>query len=186
MTSHDQAPRSYSERRDVIARALEPVVAVSSLVAANMESSFEPELLENSLICSWGDPATGENKVSVYIHRVPDGPRKAERVREMMAEEGSSDDAWEITGQPAGEFVFVLDYLGTVTAVVASCVVEIIPNATGVPLADFAGVALEIGREVGCSSYADDFAPPAASGSAPTLWTTADGLTYDPQTPPKK
>jgi hypothetical protein len=185
MTSEERAPRSYSERRALVARSLEPIIAVSSLVPTNSEPAFEPDLLANSLMCSWGDPQTGQNRVSVYIHQVRDGSRKADRLREMMAEEASPDDAREISGQAAGEFVFVLDYVGTVTAVVADCVIEIIPNGIDVALADFADVALGIGRTVGCSAYTDDFTPPTAGGGAPSTWTTADGLIYDPRTPPK-
>ena len=105
MTSPDQVPRSYSERRALIARALEPVIATSSTAPTNSESAFEPDLLENSLVCSWGDPASGDNKVSVYIHQAPDGSRKADRLREMIAEEASPGEAWELTGQRRSQAV---------------------------------------------------------------------------------
>ncbi|MDT5279283.1 MAG: hypothetical protein QOJ20_478 [Mycobacterium sp.] len=55
-----EPPRSYSERRDLIAEKLEPHFGVSSLVPTNTESAFEPDLFENSLKCTWATrrPAT--------------------------------------------------------------------------------------------------------------------------------
>jgi hypothetical protein len=45
---------------------------------------------------------------------------------------------------------------------------------------------LDIGRTVGCSAYVDDFEPPVFNTpNDPGYWTTADGLIYDPRTPPQ-
>jgi hypothetical protein len=39
---------------------------------------------------------------------------------------------------------------------------------------------------VGCSAYVDDFEPPVFNTAHdPGYWTTADGLIYDPRTPPE-
>lgn len=39
-------------------------------------------------------------------------------------------EAYEITGQRPGEFVFVLGYLGHVRAIVGNCYIEIMPMGT--------------------------------------------------------
>jgi hypothetical protein len=190
-----EPPRSYSERRDVIAQKLEPYFGVSSLVPTNTEPAFEPDLFENSLKWSWGDPATGDNKLFVYIHQVADGQVEAQSVREMMLEEAQpipdkhppDADAYEMADQHPGEHVFVLNYLGRLTVIVGNCRIEIMPMPVTMPSAELADAALNIGRTVGCSAYVDDFQPPKLDTSRNYgYWTTADGLIYDPRTPPER
>jgi hypothetical protein len=189
-------PRSYTERRNLIAQKLEPYFHISNLIPTNLAPAFEPApgLRPNSLMCSWGDPATGDNKLFVYISQVADGERKANSIREMMTNEAPPDpgqppeeaDAYEIPGQRPGEYVFVLNYLGRLTALVGDCWIDIAPMPVSFPLRDIAEVALDIGRTVGCSSYVNDFQPPALQTQHdPPVWTTADGLIYDPRTPPQ-
>jgi hypothetical protein len=191
-----EMPRSYTERRNLIAQKLEPYFHISNLLQTNLAPAFEPApgLRPNSLMCSWGDPATGENKLFVYISQVADGERKANSIREMMMNEAPPDpgqrpeeaDAYEIPGQRQGEYVFVLNYLGRLTALVGDCWVDIAPMPVSFPLSDIAEVALDIGRTVGCSSYVNDFEPPALEPQHdPPVWTTAEGLTYDTRTPPQ-
>ena len=190
------APQTYNERRQLIAEKLEPYFHISALVPTNLEAAFEPApgLRPNSLMCSWGDPATGDNKLFVYISQVADGEHKAENIREMMANEAPLEpgttpteaDAYEIPGQRAGEYVFVLNYLGRLMVLVGCCWVDVAPMPVTFPLGDIAEVALDIGRTVGCSAYIDDFEPPAFDTPRdPLSWTTADGLIYDPRTPPE-
>ena len=190
-----EMPRSYTERRNLIAQKLEPYFHISNLLPTNLAPAFEPApgLRPNSLMCSWGDPATGDNKLFVYISQVADGERKANSIREMMMNEAPPDpgqppedaDAYEIFGQRPGEYVFVLNYLGRLTALVGDCWIDIAPMPVSFPLSDIAEVALDIGRTVGCSSYVNDFQPPALQTQHdPPVWTTADGLIYDPRTPP--
>src|SRR5262245_33637389 len=189
--------RRYTERRDVIAEKLEPYFHISKLVPSNLAPAFEPApgLRPNSLMCSWADPATGENKLVVAISQVADGERKAAGLREMMMDEAPPNaskapedaDAYEIAGQRPGEYVFVLNYVGRLTVLVGDCWIDISPIPVSVPLSDVAEKALDIGRTVGCSSYVNDFQPPAFdTPHDPSAWTTADGLTYDPRTPPQQ
>jgi hypothetical protein len=189
-----ETPRSYSERRELIAQKLEPYFGVSSLVPTNTEPAFEPDLFENSLKCSWGDPASGENKLFVYIHHVADGDAEAQSIREMMLEESPPTpdktppdaDAYEMSGQRPGEHVFVLNYLGRLTVIVGNCTVDLSPIPITSPVNEIAEAALDIGRTVGCSAFVDDFEPPVFDTiREPLPWTTADGLIYDPRTPPQ-
>jgi hypothetical protein len=189
-----QTPRSYSGRRDLIAQKLEPHFGVSSLVPTNSEPAFEPDLFENSLRCTWGDPATGENKLFVYIRRVADGEAEARSIREMMLEESPpapdksppDADAYEISDQLPGDYVFVLNYLGRLTVLVGNCLIDISPVPPKSPVSQIAEAALDIGRTVGCSAYVNDFEPPTfGTPHDPPVWTTADGLIYDPRTPPQ-
>jgi hypothetical protein len=54
------------------------------------------------------------------------------------------------------------------------------------PVSEIADAALDIGRTVGCWVYVDDFEPPVFhTPLEPGYWTTADGLIYDPRTPPQ-
>jgi hypothetical protein len=72
------------------------------------------------------------------------------------------------------------------TVIVANCRIEIMPMPVTIPLAELADAALDIGRTVGCSAYVDDFQPPTVDTSRSYgYWTTADGLIYDPRTPPE-
>lgn len=185
-------PQKYSARRALIAQKLEPFLDVSSMVPTNMSATFEPETFENSLTCSWADPPTLTTRtLFVFIHEVPDGSVKAADMRDMIEEETlptgdeNAPEAYEVLGQGPGEYVFVLKYLDRLTAIVGSCVVEIMPSGFSVPLADLADVALDIGRSVGCSTYTNDFQPPILDTSRVSgVWSTADGLVYDPRTPP--
>ena len=87
--------RSYTQRRADIAEKLRAYVDFRSLVPTNAEPAFEPDLFENSLMCSWGDPQTGDTKLFVYIHQVPDGDDEAERLRQTLAEESTPAEAYE-------------------------------------------------------------------------------------------
>jgi hypothetical protein len=192
-----ETPRSYSQRRDVVAQKLEPYFHISALVPTNTKPAFDdPEgLFENSWMCSWGDPETLTSRtLFVYVHEVADGERKAERIREMMAEEAPPDpdlqrpdaDAYEMARRQPGEFAFVLNYLGCLTVIVGKCVIEIMPNPISLPLSEIADTAADILRAIGCSRYVNDFQPPAIDANRDFGgWTTADGLIYDPRTPPQ-
>ena len=191
-----ETPGSYSERRRVIAQKLEPYFGISSMVPTNAASAFEPGMFENSLVCSWADPETLTNRtLSVFVDPVPDGSQKAADVREMIAEETlptpdahpSDAEAYELPGRNPGEYVFVLNYLGRLTAIAGNCVVQLMPWPDSVPLGELAEVALDIARTAGCSAYVDDFEPPALDSSkASGAWSTADGWVYDPRTPPQQ
>lgn len=164
-------PRTYTGRRDVIAEKLEPYFQISSMVPKNTRPTSEAaeEFWDNSLWCSWGDRETGYTRtVTVSICQVRDGQERANDTREMMSEECSPDldlggpnpEAYEITGLSSGEYVFVLDYLGTLRAIVGNCYIEIMSTGTGIDLSELADVALDIGRTVGCSAYENDFTLP--------------------------
>jgi hypothetical protein len=188
------ATPSYEQRRQAIAAILDPYLAVASMVPTNTTSAFEPGIFRNSLWCSWADDGAGVARtVSVSIHHVEDGGVEAARIREMMAAEAQTSgdpstdaDAYEISGQLPGEYVFVLDYLGDVTAIAGNCITHVMPSSLTASLADLAAPALEIARTVGCSPYVDDAVPPVLERSnPPTRWSTADGMIYDPRTPPR-
>jgi len=193
-----ETPRSYTERRDLIARKLEPYFHVSRMVPTNTEASFEEPAGSwgNSLVCRWGDAETLTTRtLSVCVYQVADGEREAASVREMMLDEAppSPDrpppdaDAYEIAGQDPGEYVFVLNYLGRLTAIVGDCAIDIAPNPSTGALGEIADAALDIARTVGCSAYVDDFQPPVIDPNRDFgAWTTADGLVYDPRTPPSR
>lgn len=197
----DETPRTYSGRRRLIEEILDPVFDVRAMVPTNMASAFERDLFPDSLMCSWADAKAPvvpsrltSRTLSVYVDAVPDGGLKAADVREMIAEEAlvtlgqgpAEAEAYEIAGLNDGEFVFVLNYLGDLTAIAGNCVVRIMPSPNTVPLGDLAEPALEIARAVGCSPYVDDFEPPVLDTTTVTeAWTTADGLVYDPRTPPQ-
>jgi hypothetical protein len=143
---------------------------------------------DNSLWCSWGDRETGYRRsVTVSIYRAADGERRADEIRDMMRGECPSGldlrtpnpEAYEIAGPRPGEHVFVLNYLGHVRAVVGDCVVEIMPLGTGIDLSKLAGVALDIGRTVGCSAYENDFTLPEfpeAWRNQPVGWSAGEGF----------
>ncbi len=166
-----EPPRGYTGRRDLIAEKLEPYFQTSAMLPTNSRPSSEAaeEFFDNSLWCSWGDRETGYTRtVTVSIEQAADGEREADGVRAMMREEcprgldlqTPNSEAYEITGQRPGEYVFVLEYLGRVTAIVGKCVISIMPDGTGVELSKLADVALDIGRSVGCSAYENDFTLP--------------------------
>lgn len=147
-------PRSYTGRRDLIAEKLEPYFQISAMLPKNTRPTSETaeEFWDNSLWCSWGDRETGYTRtVTVSICQVADGEREAEGVRDMMRLEcpagldlrTPNPEAYEITGQRPGEFVFVLGYLGHVRAIVGNCYIEIMPMGTRVELSKLADVALE-------------------------------------------
>ncbi len=185
-------PQKYSERRALIARKLEPFFEVSSMVPTNVSAQFEPDIFENSLMCSWADPQTLTTRtLFVYINRVQDGSVKAAEIREMIEEEtlpterDQPPEAYEIPEPVSGEFVFVLNYLSSLTAIADNCVVKISPSPVAIPLADLADVALDIARSVGCSTCINDLQPPVIDTNRVSgTWSTADGLVYDPRTPP--
>ena len=164
-------PRSYTGRRDLIAEKLEPYFQISAMLPSNIRPTSESaeELWDNSLWCSWADRETGYTRtVTVSIYQVADGDERADGVRYMMREECApgldlrtpNPEANEIAGERPGEYVFVLNYLATVTAIVGNCVIHIMPMGTGIELSKLADVALDIGRSVGCSAYQNDFTLP--------------------------
>ena len=69
-------------------------------------------------------------------------------------------EAYEIAENHSGGIVFVLNYLGRVTAIVGNCLVDIWPSGTEIELSELAEAALDIGRTVGCSAYENDFTSP--------------------------
>ncbi|WP_142272728.1 hypothetical protein [Mycobacterium heidelbergense] len=159
------------------------------MLPSNVRPSSEAaeKFWDNSLWCSWGDRETGYTRsVTVAIYQVADGERRANEIRAMMREECPSGldlqspnpEAYEVTAQRAGEYVFVLNYLGHVRAVAGRCVVEIMPMGTGIDLSKLADVALDIGRTVGCSAYQNDFTLPDVPEewrNQPVGWST-EGL----------
>lgn len=187
-------PRSYTGRRDLIAEKLEPYFQISAMLPSNTRPSSETaeKFWDNSLRCSWADRETGYTRtVAVSIYQVADGDQRANEIRTMMREECPSGldlqspnpEAYEITGQPAGEYVFVLNYLGHVRAVVGDCVIHIMPMGTGIDLSKLADVALDIGRTVGCSAYVNDFTlpdVPDAWRNQPVGWYTEGFPPYIP------
>ncbi|ORA85169.1 hypothetical protein BST29_03010 [Mycobacterium malmoense] len=189
-----EPPRSYTGRRDLIAEKLEPYFQISDMLPSNVRPSSEAaeKFWDNSLWCSWGDRETGYTRsVTVAIYQVADGERRANEIRTMMREECPSGldlqspnpEAYEVTGQRAGEYVFVLNYLGHVRAVVGRCVVEIMPMGTGIDLSKLADVALDIGRTVGCSAYQNDFTLPDVPEewrNQPVGWSTEGFPPYIP------
>ena len=189
-----EAPRSYSARRRLIAEKLDPYFHVGPMTPTNSASAFEPGMYPDSLMCSWADPgALSSRTLSVFVDSVPDGATKAADIREMMQEEAlvtpgerpADAEAYEVALPNAAEYVFVLNYLGRLTAIAGNCVVQIMPWPITAPLGDIADVALDIARTVGCSAYVDDFEPPVVDGGKTSgAWSTADGWVYDRRTPP--
>ncbi|MEZ0342243.1 hypothetical protein ACAG25_19940 [Mycobacterium sp. pV006] len=180
---------TYTQRRKAISDILDPLFDVRSMISTNIASSFEPDIFENSLWCAWADrdPLTSRT-LSVYVHRVRDGDAEAARVRAMMATEalGEQSDAYELPGRKSDEYVFVLNYLGSVTVVAGDCVVQVMPRPVTMSLESLAAPALDIAHTVGCSPYVDDFVPAASTDVEVTqAWSTADGLRYNPHTPPQ-
>jgi len=192
-----QPPRGYTERCDLIAEKLEPYLHVSALTRTNTEPAFDTasRLFTNSLKCSWADPETLTSRtLSVYVDEAPDGEKEAEGIHSMMADEaprewdrsGLDAAAYEVDLSAPGAYAFVLNYLGSLTVIVGNCRVEIMPTPVTIPLAELEDAALDIVRTVGCSAYVDDFQPPTIDASRSYgYWTTANGLIYDPRTPPQ-
>jgi hypothetical protein len=189
-----EPPRSYTGRRDLIAEKLGPYFQISAMLPKNTRptSETDEEFWDNSLWCSWGDRETGYTRtVTVSICQVPDGERRADGVRGMMREEcppgldlqAPNPEAYEITGQRPGEYVFVLYYLARVTAVVGNCFIHIMPRGTGIELSKLADAALDIGRSVGCSAYQNDFTLPEFPEewhNQPVGWSTEGFPPYIP------
>jgi hypothetical protein len=189
--------KAITERRDLIAEKLEPYFHISAMLPKNARPTSEiaEELWDNSLWCSWGDRETGYARtVTVSIYQVTDGEERAEEVRDMMREEcppgldlrTPNPEAYEITGLPPGEYVFVLNYLGHVRALVGRCVIHIMPMGTRIDLSKLADVALDIGRSVGCSAYQNDFTMPVFPEewrNQPVGWSTEGFPPYIPGLP---
>jgi hypothetical protein len=192
-----EPPRSYSGRRDLIAEKLEPYFHISAMLPKNTRptSATAEEFWDNSLWCSWGDRETGYTRtVTVSIYQAGDGGREADGVRDMMREEcpprldfrSPNPEAYEISGQRPGEYVFVLNYLPRLTAIVGNCVTDIMPRGTGIELSKLADVALDIGRSVGCSAYQNDFTMPDFPEewrNQPVGWSTEGFPPYIPGLP---
>jgi hypothetical protein len=88
-----------------------------------------------------------------------------------------------------GEYVFVLNYLGHVRAIVGNCVIQIMPMGTGIDLSKLADVALDIGRSVGCCAYRNDFTLPEFPEewrNQPVGWSTNGFPPYIPGPPGPK
>jgi hypothetical protein len=71
-----------------------------------------------------------------------------------------------------------------VTAVVDNCLVHIWQSGNGIELSKLAGVALDIGRTVGCSAYQNDFTlpqVPAEWRNQPVGWSTEGLPPYMPR-----
>ncbi|MCV7199766.1 hypothetical protein H7J74_25370 [Mycobacterium angelicum] len=155
-------------------------------------SEIAEEFWDNSLWCSWADRETGYLRtVTVSIYQAADGEREADGVRDMMREECSpgldlrapNPEAYEVPGQPSGAYVFVLNYLSRVTAIVGNCVTDIMPRGTGIDLSKLADVALDVGRTVGCSAYQNDFTLPEVPQewrNQPVGWSTEEFPPYIP------
>jgi hypothetical protein len=190
----NEPPTSYTGRRDLIAEKLEPYIHVSGMLPKNPRPTSEAaeKFWDNSLWCMWGDRDTGHARtVAVSIYHAADGEREADGVRDMMKEEcppgldlrKPNPEAYEITAQRAGEYVFVLEYLGRVTAVLGNCLVHIWQSGTGIELSKLADVALDIGRTVGCSAYDNDFTLPEVPEewrNQPVGWSTEGFPPYIP------
>lgn len=171
MTEIVEPPRTYTGRRNLIAEKLEPHFQISGMLPTNTRPTSESveKFWDNSLLCSWADRETGRTRsVTISIYRAGDGEQRAREIRDMMRQEcppgldlhTPNPEAYEIAGPQAGEYVFILYYLGHVRAVVGNCVVYIMPMGTGVELSELADPALDIGRTVGCSPYENDFTSP--------------------------
>ena len=182
----NNTPRTHSEGRRLIAKILEPTFRVSALTAANTPSSFEPGASWEKAVFSWTSPDPhDERAIVVYIGPVGDGAKQAADIREMISTETMpGDEAAEIQTPEEGEYVFALGYLGRLTAIADRCQVDVYPSPN-TQLTTLAGPALQIARTLGCSPLVDD-RQPSKPGSSPNrgAWTTADGHTYDPRTPP--
>jgi hypothetical protein len=190
-----ELPQTYTGRRDLIAEKLEPYFHISVMLPKNTRPTSETaeEFWDNSLWCSWGDKETGyTHTVTVSICQAADGEQEADGVRDMMREEcppgldlqAPHPEPYEITCQRPGEYVFVLDYLGRVTAIVGNCVIDIWPRGTEIELSTLADVALDIGRTVGCSAYENDFTLPDFPEewrNQPVGWCTKEGPPYIPE-----
>jgi hypothetical protein len=192
-TGDAESPLSYAGRRDLIAAKLEPYFQISAMLPKNTRPTSEAaeKFWDNSLLCSWADRETGAARtVTVSIYRTADGERRADEIRGMVREEcpagpdprTPNSDAYEIAGPRPGEYVFVLNYLGHVRAVVGNCVIEILPMGTGVELSTLADVALDIGRTVGCSAYLNDFTLP----DVPEAWRNQPGGWSTEGFPPRR
>jgi hypothetical protein len=172
-----EPPRSYTGRRALIAKKLEPYFQISDMLPSNVRPTSEAaeKFWDNSLLCSWADRETGYARtVTVSVYRAPDGEQRANEIRAMMREEcppgmdlqAPNSEAFEVAGPRPGEYVFVLYYLGHVRAIVGNCVIYIMPMAIGTELSEvidlrkLVDVALDIGRTVGCSAYQNDFTLP--------------------------
>lgn len=189
-----ELPRTYNERRSVIAAVLEPYFNVSAMQPTNTRphSVDADEFYAHSLWCSSGDRKTGNTRtVTVSIEEATDGRQEADEIRDMMREECSSGlnferpnfEAYEIAGTPPGEHVFVLEYLGRLTAIVGNCLIHIMPKGTGVALGSLVDPALDIGRTIGCSAYENDFESPDVPdgrGDQPKGWTVEGGPPFIP------
>lgn len=187
-----EAPRRYTERRALIAQRLQPLFDIDAMVPTNVSAGFEPQVFENSLVCSWADPETlATRTLFVYLNQVEAGSAKAAEIRDMIENEtfpsGADEppEAYEIPTPESDEFAFVLNYLGRVTAITGNCVISIMPSGFTVPLTQIVEPALDIARTVGCTAYLNDLQPPSVNTArVQGVWTTADGTTYDPRTPP--
>ena len=71
-------PRSYTERRNLIAEKLEPYFQISAMLPSNIRPSSESaeKFWDNSLWCSWADRETGYTRtVTVSLCQVNDGEK---------------------------------------------------------------------------------------------------------------
>lgn len=166
--------RTYTERRAFIAHRLESHFPISTMTSTNLRpnSADAEEFFGHSFLATWADHETGRTRtVTVSIEEARDGEAEAADVREMLRDEcepgvdldSPNSEAYEIHLEHAHEHAFALEYLGRVTAIVGNCIIHIIPRGIDIELNSLVNAALDIGRNVGCSAYENDFTAPEFS-----------------------
>ena len=158
---------TYTERLARVSAILEPYLQLGQYVLATPD--VNPTGTSNGLAARWFDPQSGQPQVSVFIEECPDvhtvlAGLRAEVTGEDYYEAGSSSEVSELGD---GEYAFLQHYADAVTVVVDSCRISVHPSDDYQDLARLVGPALEIGHDVGCSAYRDDFVPPPS----PQSWT---------------
>jgi hypothetical protein len=176
---------TYTERLARISAILEPYLHVSQYVLATPD--VNPTEAPNGLAVRWFDRQSGRPMVSVFIDQLPDigealAGLRAEVNGEEYYEPGSSS---EVTGLGAGEFAFLQHYADSVTAIVGNCRISIHPPDEYQGLAPLVDAAVEIGREVGCTAYRNDFIPPPYPDEWPKAnWGIGPGIPGFPPAAP--
>jgi hypothetical protein len=116
----------------------------------------------NGLACRWFDRRTGRPEVSVFIRSVSDIERTLAGLREEVSGEGPYDPgmASEVSGLAPGEYLFLRSFTNSVIGIIGNCRVSVHPPGDYPDLAQLVDPVIEIGRNVGCSTYVDDFVRP--------------------------
>lgn len=158
------APDAARARETALAQGVRAPVEADRVVVPTLRAAYRTALGEGSNSMPSEPRSRAPSRISGrwrWAHR------PAEECPSGLDLRSPNPEAYEITGQREGEYVFVLNYLGHVRAVVGQCVVEIMPMAIGrestsevIDLSKLADVALDIGRTVGCSAYQNDFTLP--------------------------